>query len=124
VVGLLVIGLPYGWLRIQTESITIVGRAGPVQPGDQVTVDIGDAVVGPMGFGFERAPLGRWFLSHEGSLRVQDHWYWPMPNGERSSNMPALFSPATVKVPADAHGNEIALCDIDNDCVLISLQAP
>jgi len=77
-----------------------------------------------MGFGFERAPLGRWFMSHEGSLRVRDNWYWPMPNGERSSTMPAFFSPVTVNVPADAHGNEIALCDIDNDCVLISLQAP
>jgi len=77
-----------------------------------------------MGFGFERAPLGRWFLSHEGSLRVQDHWYWPMRNGERSSTMPAFGSPVTVDVPPDAHGNEIALCDINNDCVLISLQAP
>lgn len=121
VLAVVALALPYTWLRIKTQTITVVAVAGPVRPGEQITVDLGDTSVGVLKFGFERAPLGRWFMTHDGSDRVRDDWYWPVSTVDRWSKLPDPASVVTVAAPEDASGDRFAICDLSDDCVVLLL---
>jgi hypothetical protein len=113
--------LPYAWLRVKTQTINVVAVAGPVRPGEQIAVDLGDFSVGVLEFGFERAPLGRWFMTHDGSDRVRDDWYWPISAVDHWSKLPDATSTVTVAAPDDASGDKFAICDFSDDCVVLLL---
>jgi hypothetical protein len=113
--------LPYAWLRVKTQTINVVAVAGPLRPGEQITVDLGDSSVGVLEFGFERAPLGRWFMTHDGSDRVRDDWFWPISSVDHWSKLPDPVSIVTVAAPEDASGDRFAICDFSDDCVVLLL---
>lgn len=113
--------LPYAWLRLNTQTINVVAEAGPVRPGEQIAVDLGDSSVGVLKFGFERAPLGRWFMTHDGPDRVRDNWYWPISDGDHWTKLPDPVSTVTVAAPEYASGDKYAICDYWDDCVVLLL---
>lgn len=123
IVSVLLIAIAvFGWLRVQTVGLSFVDheRVDTASRGQEVIVELRPGVfVGPLAFGHERAPLGRWFWSHDYTERRAQNWWWSQRGGDKSSVMPALSGEITVLVPTDTQGSEFAACDINDQCVRI-----